>query len=83
MWSSSTTICGILSRPSHLVGLGVMSLLNTATGVMTTSGKHTPSELLANFSGGILVNVSFQKTREKNKFNVFDFFICFCVVTVT
>ena len=43
----------------RLLGLGVLSLLNTAAEVMTTSGRHTPSELLAQFSDGILSNVTF------------------------
>ena len=64
-WSSSSTLGGILSGPSDLVGLSVLSLSKTAAGVMTTSGKHTPSELLAQFSAGILSNVSFLKTEEK------------------
>ena len=41
---------------------------------MSTAGKHTPSELLAQFSDGILSNISFFKTEEKNKFNASDFF---------
>ena len=53
------TLGGILSGPSDLVGLNVLSLLKTAAGVMTTNGRHTPSELLAQFSAGILSNVSF------------------------
>ena len=59
LWSSSSTRGVILSGPSDLVGLSFLSLLKTAAGVMTTSGKHTPSELLAHFSAGILSNVSF------------------------
>ena len=66
-WSSSSTLGGILSGPSELVGLSVLSLLKTAAGEMTTSVKHhqTPSELLAQFSAGILSNVSFKKQNRK------------------
>ena len=49
----------MLSGPSDLVGLCVLSLLRTAAGVMTTFGRHTPSELFAQFSAGILSNISF------------------------
>ena len=45
--------------PSDLVGLSVLCLLKTDAGVMTTSGKHTPSELFAKFSAEILSNVLF------------------------
>ena len=48
-------------------------MLKTAAGVMTTSGKYTPSELFMQFSAGILSNVLFQKTVEKNIFNACDF----------
>ena len=41
---------------------------------MNTSGKHTPSELLAKFSAEILYNVAFRKTEEKNKFSACDLF---------
>ena len=58
LWSSSSTLGGILSWPSDLVGLSVIRLPKTAV-AMTTSGKHTPSELFAQFSAGILSNVSF------------------------
>ena len=58
-WSSSSTLGGILSGPSDLVGLSVLSLLKTAAGVMNTYRKHTPSELLAQLRAGILSNVSF------------------------
>ena len=50
LWSSSSALDGILSVPSDLVGLSVYGLLNTATDVMTTPGKHTPSDLLVQFS---------------------------------
>ena len=56
------------------MGLSVLSLLGTAAGVMTTSGKHTPSELFEQFSALILSNVSFLKTEDKNIFNACDFF---------
>ena len=58
-WSSSSTLGGILSGPSDSVGLSALSLLKTDAGVMTTSGKHTPSELLAQSCAGILSNVLF------------------------
>ena len=47
--------------------------VESAAGVATTSGKHTPSELLAQFSAGILSNVSFSKTEDNNKFCACDF----------
>ena len=59
LWSSSSTIGGILSGPSDLVGLSVLSVLKTAAGVMTSFGKYTPSDLFAQFSAGILSNESF------------------------
>ena len=55
LWNSSSTLGSILSGRSDLVGL---SLLKTAAGVMTTSCKHTPSELFVQSSAGILSNVS-------------------------
>ena len=73
MWSSSSTVGGILSGPSDLVGLRVLGLLNTAAEVMSASGIHTPSELLAQLSDGILSSVSFSKKEEKNKCNCCDF----------
>ena len=45
MWSSSSTLGGILPGPSDLVGLSALSLVKIAAGVMITSGKHTPSKL--------------------------------------
>ena len=57
LWSLSSTHGGILYVPSDLEGLSVLRLLKTAAGVMTASGKHTPSEFLAQFSAGILSNV--------------------------
>ena len=47
LWSSSSTLCGILSGPSDLVRLSVLCLLCTAARVMTASGKHTLCKLLA------------------------------------
>ena len=55
LWSSNSTIGGILSVPADFVGL---SVLKTAAEVMATSGNHTQSELLIKFSAGILCNVS-------------------------
>ena len=72
-WSSSSTLGAILSGPSDLLGLSVLSLLKTVAGVMTTSGKHTQSELLAQLRAGILSNVSFFKAEEKNKVNACEF----------
>ena len=57
----------------NLVGLSVLSVLNTAAGVMNTYCRHTPSELLEQLGDGILSNVSFQKTEEINKFIACDF----------
>ena len=47
LWSSCSTLVSVLSGPSDLVGSSVLSLLNTAAQVMSTSGRHAPSELLA------------------------------------
>ena len=41
---------------------------------MTTSGKHTPSQIFVQFGAGILSNVSFSKTGEENIFNACDIF---------
>ena len=48
LWNLSSTLDGILSGPSDLVGLRVLSLLYTDAGVMTTSGKHTPTVISTN-----------------------------------
>ena len=72
MWSSSSALGGILSGPSDLVGLSVLSSPKRAAGVMTTSVKHTPSELFAQFIAGILSNVSVFKTEDKNIFHACD-----------
>ena len=58
LWSSSSTLGVILSGISYFMGLSDLSLLDTAVRVMTTSGKHLPS---AQFSAGILSNISFLK----------------------
>ena len=56
MGSLNSAHGGILSGPSYLVELSVLNLIHTAAEVMTTSSKHTPSEMLAQFSDGILSN---------------------------
>ena len=59
LWSSISTIGGILSWPSNIVRLSISRLLNTADAVMTTSNKCILSELSAHVRAGTLPIVSF------------------------